>query len=73
MPEGFVYVYDLPAKFNTDLTDLPTIWHPEQYDIDQVAPGTGFNMSVCFACQGGPSVHSMLVSRPHTVVVQQTY
>ena len=40
MPEGFVYVYDLPTKFNTDLVDLPTVWHPEQYDIDQVPPST---------------------------------
>ena len=36
MPKSFVYVYDMPSKFNTDILDLPTIWHPEQYDIDQV-------------------------------------
>ena len=31
-----MYVYDMPARFNKDIVDLPTIWHPEQYDIDQV-------------------------------------
>ena len=36
VPKSFVYVYDMPSKFNTDILDLPTIWHPEQYDIDQV-------------------------------------
>ena len=36
MPKSFVYVYDMPSKFNTDILELPTIWHPEQYDIDQV-------------------------------------
>ena len=36
MPKSFVYVYDMPSRFNTDILDLPTIWHPEQYDIDQV-------------------------------------
>ena len=38
MPKSFVYVYDMPSRFNTDILDLPTIWHPEQYDIDQVPP-----------------------------------
>ena len=36
VPKSFVYVYDMPTKFNSDILDLPTIWHPEQYDIDQV-------------------------------------
>ncbi|BDA49002.1 probable glucuronosyltransferase [Coccomyxa sp. Obi] len=36
VPQDFVYVYDLPEKFNKDVTKLPTLWHPEQYDIDQV-------------------------------------
>jgi hypothetical protein len=31
-----VYVYELPPQFNKDTEGLPTIWHPEQYDIDQV-------------------------------------
>lgn len=38
VPREFVYVYDLPEKFNKDVTELPTLWHPEQYDIDQVMP-----------------------------------
>ena len=29
VPKSFVYVYDMPSKFNTDILDLPTIWHPE--------------------------------------------
>ena len=37
VPKNFVYVYDMPSKFNTEILDLPTIWHPEQYDIDQVS------------------------------------
>ena len=36
VPEEFVYVYDMPARFNKDIVGLATIWHPEQYDIDQV-------------------------------------
>ena len=35
VPRGFLHVYDLPAKFNEDIRELPTQWHPEQYDIDQ--------------------------------------
>ena len=35
MPRGFLHVYDLPAKFNEEIKELPTQWHPEQYDIDQ--------------------------------------
>lgn len=35
VPRGFLHVYDLPAKFNEDIKELPTQWHPEQYDIDQ--------------------------------------
>ncbi len=38
VPKSFVYVYDMPSKFTSDILDLPTIWHPEQYDIDQVGP-----------------------------------
>ncbi len=37
VPKSFVYVYDMPSQFNSDILDLPTIWHPEQYDIDQVS------------------------------------
>lgn len=40
VPHEFVYVYDLPEKFNKDVKELPTIWHPEQYDIDQVTAGS---------------------------------
>lgn len=36
VPRDFVYVYDLPSMFNEDTINLPTAWHPEQYDIDQV-------------------------------------
>ncbi len=36
MAQDFVYVYDLPPRFNKDILDLPAKWHPEQYDIDQV-------------------------------------
>ena len=53
MPEGFVHVYDLPTKFNTDLVSLPTIWHPEQYEIDQVGPATALYLwcsPSCIAC-----------------------
>lgn len=35
-----MYVYDLPEKFNKDVKELPAIWHPEQYDIDQVSPNS---------------------------------
>ena len=35
VPRGFLHVYDLPPKFNEDIKELPTQWHPEQYDIDQ--------------------------------------
>ena len=36
VPKGFLHVYDLPPKFNEEIKELPTQWHPEQYDIDQV-------------------------------------
>ncbi|CAL8466705.1 g6241 [Coccomyxa elongata] len=32
----FVYVYDMPAKFTSDIKKLSMEWHPEQYDYDQV-------------------------------------
>ncbi len=32
----FVYVYDMPAKFTSDIQKLSVEWHPEQYDYDQV-------------------------------------
>ena len=32
----FVYVYDMPAKFTTDIAKLSPEWHSEQYDYDQV-------------------------------------
>lgn len=32
----FVYVYDMPAKFTSDIKALDVEWHPEQYDYDQV-------------------------------------
>lgn len=32
----FVYVYDMPAKFTSDISKLSVEWHPEQYDYDQV-------------------------------------
>ena len=32
----FVYVYDMPAKFTTDIARLSPEWHSEQYDYDQV-------------------------------------
>ena len=35
VPRGFLHVYDLPPRFNEDIKELPTQWHPEQYDIDQ--------------------------------------
>ena len=37
VPKSFVYVYDMPSQFNSDILELPTVWHPEQYDIDQVS------------------------------------
>ena len=33
----FVYVYDMPAKFTTHITQLSPEWHSEQYDYDQVS------------------------------------
>eukprot|EP00884_Botryococcus_braunii_P017223 jgi/Botrbrau1/4184/Bobra.0192s0044.1 len=33
--EGFVYVYDLPSRFNKDILDYRAEWHPMQYDTDQ--------------------------------------
>lgn len=38
VPKGFLHVYDLPPRFNEDIKELPTQWHPEQYDIDQARP-----------------------------------
>ena len=32
-----VYVYDMPAKFTTDITQLSPEWHSDQYDYDQVS------------------------------------
>lgn len=34
--EEFIYVYDMPAEFTDDLSQLPVQWHPSQYDYDQV-------------------------------------
>jgi hypothetical protein len=36
--EEFIYVYDMPAEFTDDLSQLPVQWHPSQYDYDQVCP-----------------------------------
>jgi hypothetical protein len=33
----FVYVYDMPAKFTTHITQLSPEWHSDQYDYDQVS------------------------------------
>lgn len=32
----FLYVYDMPSKFTSDIKKLSVEWHPEQYDYDQV-------------------------------------
>jgi Exostosin family len=32
--EGFIYVYDLPARFNKDSLQLGLAWHSDQYDYD---------------------------------------
>ena len=32
-----VYVYDMPARFTTDITQLSPEWHSDQYDYDQVS------------------------------------
>eukprot|EP00884_Botryococcus_braunii_P014572 jgi/Botrbrau1/23115/Bobra.0243s0047.2 len=32
--EGFIYVYDLPARFNKDSLQLELSWHSDQYDYD---------------------------------------
>jgi hypothetical protein len=32
--EGFIYIYDLPPKFNKDGEQLETTWHSDQYDYD---------------------------------------
>ena len=34
----FVYVYDMPRKFTTDVAELSPEWHSKQYDYDQVRP-----------------------------------
>ena len=34
--EEFIYVYDMPAEFTDDLSQLPLQWHPSQDDYDQV-------------------------------------
>ena len=36
VPKRFLYVYEMPPEFTTDLEALPVQWHPEQYDFDQV-------------------------------------
>jgi hypothetical protein len=35
VPKQFLYVYDVPPEFTTDVQALPVQWHPEQYDYDQ--------------------------------------
>lgn len=32
--DSFIYVYDLPSKFNKDGEQLETTWHSTQYDYD---------------------------------------
>ena len=34
--KDFIYVYDMPAKFTADITQLSPEWHSDQYDYDQV-------------------------------------
>ena len=66
-----MYVYDMPARFNTDLVDLPTIWHPEQYDIDQVSPalewGGGPTTPPCM--QGKVARHAWHACGPNQVAL----
>ena len=63
-----MYVYDMPPQFNTDLVDLPTIWHPEQYDIDQVSPalewGGGPTTPPCMQGKVAPSCMACMWSAP---------
>ncbi len=32
----YIYVYNMPAKFTTDIQQLAPEWHSDQYDYDQV-------------------------------------
>lgn len=42
----FIYVYDMPAKFTSDVKELSLDWHPEQYDYDQVCIQTASTMAI---------------------------
>jgi hypothetical protein len=41
VPKQFLYVYDVPPEFTTDIQALPVQWHPEQYDYDQARLARG--------------------------------
>ena len=43
--EEFIYVYDMPAEFTDDLSQLPVQWHPSQIDYDQVC----YFLIACFS------------------------
>ena len=63
MPKNFVYVYDMPSKFNSEILDLPTIWHPEQYDIDQVSPLLSVILDAGLS-EASPSRDAQAANRP---------
>lgn len=46
--KAFVYVYDMPAKFTSDVKALNVEWHPEQYDYDQVSPCTDIRLKYVY-------------------------
>ncbi len=66
VPREFVYVYDLPEKFNKDVTELPTLWHPEQYDIDQVIPDAFY----FWMCNLKPAKKDVQGPKPHCTMRQ---
>lgn len=47
VPKRFLYVYEMPPEFTTDLEALPVQWHPEQYDFDQVCTATSPGIAPC--------------------------
>ena len=64
----FVYVYEMPAKFTTDIAKLSPEWHSKQYDYDQVrhcARTEQFSVSVPPVSM--PTRH---VARQHSVNTQ---
>ena len=59
-----VYVYDMPAKFTTDIAKLSPEWHSKQYDYDQVrhlVPTERFPVSTAVSMPAIDAAHQELV------------